>query len=184
MSLGPLWPRNVLASAAGVGIRDRAEQTADEREQRVTIAGADLRECRARAGARERDAGAEDQAAHDIRCIQRGLRLQLYVAEAVEHGEHDRPGRDRGEKNLEHDEIRSCIWPTMMPGSNTRDFSSAKPNTMPMAMPTAMARMTDMSSVCRQIRRSSSMAVAMPPANMAATATVEPTASCAMPDRP
>ena len=37
-----------------------------------------------------------------------------------------------------------CIWPTMMPGSNTRDFSSAKPNTMPMAMPTVTASVSDM----------------------------------------
>src|SRR5262245_26575522 len=38
----------------------------------------------------------------------------------------------------------SCIWPTIMPGSNTRDFSNAKPKTMPMAMPTATAKVTDM----------------------------------------
>src|SRR5512142_1101208 len=47
-------------------------------------------------------------------------------------------------KTLSMMKLRSCICPTMMPGSNTRDFSSAKPNTMPMAMPTMMARVTDM----------------------------------------
>jgi len=35
--------------------------------------------------------------------------------------------------------LRICIWPTMTPGSKTRDFSSAKPNTMPIAMPMTIA---------------------------------------------
>src|SRR5215813_2180897 len=41
----------------------------------------------------------------------------------------------------------SCICPRIMPGSNTRDFSSAKPKTMPMTMPTATAKVTDMTTL-------------------------------------
>src|SRR5581483_1486556 len=45
--------------------------------------------------------------------------------------------------------LRSCIWPTITPGSNTRDFSSAKPNTTPMSRPTKMASETDMRTSLR-----------------------------------
>ena len=54
MSLRPALPEECLGEfGLRVGIGDRAEQAADEREECVTVAGADLRECRARAGARE-----------------------------------------------------------------------------------------------------------------------------------
>ena len=43
--------------------------------------------------------------------------------------------------------LRSCIWPTMMPGSNTRDFSSAKPNTMPMSDADDDGEATDMTDL-------------------------------------
>src|SRR5581483_8357541 len=40
--------------------------------------------------------------------------------------------------------VRSCIWLTIAPGSKTRDFSSAMPNTAPMATPRTMADRTFM----------------------------------------
>ena len=39
--------------------------------------------------------------------------------------------------------LRSCICPTITPGSNTRDFSSAKPNVMPIATPIRTAVKSD-----------------------------------------
>ena len=41
-------------------------------------------------------------------------------------------------------QLRNCIWPTIIPGSNTRDFSSAKPNTTPISRPLMIPTATDM----------------------------------------
>src|SRR5262249_61521292 len=43
--------------------------------------------------------------------------------------------------------FRSCICPTIMPGSTTRDFSSANPNTTPITSPTAIALKRDMAGL-------------------------------------
>jgi hypothetical protein len=40
-------------------------------------------------------------------------------------------------------QLRNCIWPTIIPGSNTRDFSSAKPNTIPISTPLIIPTATD-----------------------------------------
>jgi hypothetical protein len=40
-------------------------------------------------------------------------------------------------------QLRNCIWPTIIPGSNTRDFSSAKPNTVPISTPLRILTATD-----------------------------------------
>src|SRR5262249_54061590 len=171
----------------GLGVQKghRSEQTADEGEPCVAITGADLCQRRAWTGARQRDAGAEQQPANSIRGPGRGPGLQLHIAKAVEYRERDRARCDCGQKNLEHDEISQLhLSHNHARLEHTRFFECEAKHDAHSDAAGNSEREGHETPPLAQMRRNTSVAVAMPPANMAATATVDPTANCATPDNP